>query len=448
MAKQKQEKKIQDYNLLYDKLRYYVDLALKLSYRRIQYVGKEFIPKDGAVIFAPNHTNALMDALVILALDHSPKVFVARADIFRNPKVAKILKFLRILPIMRMRDGLDEVKKNNETIERAVDVLRDRIPFCIFPEGTHLAKYSSLPLAKGIFRIALSAQELMPDMPLYIVPVGIRYGNFFRFRSTVRVQIGEAINVGKFVAENSELTVAEQMTSMRAMLTEHLHRSIFYIPNDEDYDAMYEMCATVVKDQIRNNKFVVEGKRLRGMDAYFEANNRTIREIQKLKEQHPEEAARLMELGHEASKLRKSQKISIRSVAVRFSLLSFVLKSLIFVLTLPYTLPTSLLTLPLYGVSVKLFKLLKDYAFRNSARFLVNLIGWPLLMIIYSVIAYICLPWQWALPLTLILLPGPIIAHETWRLLRLLASDVKLLKDKTLRGKYSEMKRIFYSVRK
>ena len=155
-----------------------------------------------------------------------------------------------------------------------------------------------------------------------------------------------------------------------------------------------------------------------------------------------------MELGHEASKLRKSQKISIRSVAVRFSLLSFVLKSLIFVLTLPYTLPTSLLTLPLYGVSVKLFKLLKDYAFRNSARFLVNLIGWPLLMIIYSVIAYICLPWQWALPLTLILLPGPIIAHETWRLLRLLASDVKLLKDKTLRGKYSEMKRIFYSVRK
>ena len=448
MAKQRQEKKIQDYDALYDFLRYYVDLALKLSYRRIKYVGKEFIPKDGAVIFAPNHTNALMDALVILALDHSPKVFVARADIFRNPKVAKILKFLRILPIMRMRDGLDEVKKNNETIERAVDVLRDRIPFCIFPEGTHLAKYSSLPLAKGIFRIALSAQELMPDMPLYIVPVGIRYGNFFRFRSTVRVQIGEPINVGKFVAENSELTVAEQMTSMRAMLTEHMHRSIFYIPNDDDYDATYELCATVVKEQIRNNKFVVEGKRLRGMDAYFEANNRTIREILQLKESQPEVAARLMELGHEASKLRKAQKISIRSVAVRFSLLSFVVKSLIFVLTLPYTLPVSLLTLPLYGVSVKLFKLLKDYAFRNSARFLVNLVLWPLLMIIYSVVAYICLPWYWALPLTLALLPAPIVAHEAWRLLRLLASDVKLLKDKTLRGKYSEMKRIFYSARK
>ena len=179
-------KKIQDYNFAYDILRYYPDIALKLSYRKIKYVGREFIPKDGAVIFAPNHTNALMDAMVILAMDHRPKVYVARADIFRNPKIAKILSFLKIMPIMRMRDGFEEVKKNNETIERAVDVLRDGVPFCIFPEGTHQAKYSSLPLSKGIFRIALSAVELMPDTPLYIVPVGLRYGNFFRFRSTAR----------------------------------------------------------------------------------------------------------------------------------------------------------------------------------------------------------------------------------------------------------------------
>ena len=277
-------KKIQDYNFAYDFLRYYTDLALKLSYRKIKYVGREFIPKDGAVIFAPNHTNALMDAMVILAIDHRPKVFVARADIFRNPKIAKILSFLKIMPIMRMRDGYEEVKKNNETIERAVDVLRDGVPFCIFPEGTHQAKYSSLPLSKGIFRIALSAVELMPDTPLYIVPVGLRYGSFFRFRSTVRVQIGEPINVGRFLSEHSEISQAEQITAMRDLLTERMHRSIFHIPNDEDYDAMYEICATVVKRQVKNYKFVVDGKRLKGMDAHFEANNRTIREIAQLRE--------------------------------------------------------------------------------------------------------------------------------------------------------------------
>ena len=150
----KTQKKIQDFNFFYWFLRYYVDFSLKLSYRKIKYVGKEKIPQDGAVIFAPNHTNALMDALIILAIDRKPKVFVARADIFKNPTLAKIFTFLKIMPIMRQRDGLKEVKKNQEIIDKSVDVLRDKIPFCIFPEGTHNTKYSSLPLSKGIFKIA------------------------------------------------------------------------------------------------------------------------------------------------------------------------------------------------------------------------------------------------------------------------------------------------------
>ena len=129
----KKQKKIQDYDRAYSILRHYVDFALRASYRTIKYVGTENLPKDGAIIFAPNHTNALMDALVILAMDNRPKVYVARADIFRNPMLAKIFRFLKIMPIMRMRDGIDEVKKNNKTIEKSVDVLRDKIPFVIFP---------------------------------------------------------------------------------------------------------------------------------------------------------------------------------------------------------------------------------------------------------------------------------------------------------------------------
>ena len=194
-----QQHKIQDYDPVYSFLRYYVDFVLKLSYRTIRYVGRENVPTDGAIIYAPNHTNALMDALVILAMDRKAKVFVARADIFKNPTFAKILSFLKIMPIMRMRDGIDEVRKNNETIERAVDVLRDGVPFCIFPEGQHLAKHSALPLSKGIFRIALQAQEQLHEVPLYIVPVSLHYGNFFRFRSTVLVQIGHPIPVKEFI---------------------------------------------------------------------------------------------------------------------------------------------------------------------------------------------------------------------------------------------------------
>ncbi len=437
------EKKVQDYDFMYDFLRYYVDIVMKLSYRKIKYVGKEFIPKDGAIILAPNHTNALMDAMVVLGMDHGPKVFVARADIFRNPKIAKILKWLKIMPIMRMRDGYEEVKKNNETIERAVDVLRDRVPFCIFPEGTHQTKYSSLPLAKGIFRIAFQAQELMPDMPLYIVPVGIRYGSFFRFRSTVRVQIGEPINVGRFIKEHSDLAPAEQMTAIRELLTDRIHNSIFYIPNDEDYEAMYEICATVVKHQTKNCKFVVDGKRLRGMDAHFEANNRTVREVMRLKESNPEVAAELLQLGKEAYEMRTQQSISLKSVSAKNGLASRIMQMFFFILKLPYTIPASILTLPMVAVVKFLFTKIKDHAFRNSIRFLINLVMWPILMIIYAAVAYSLLPWEWALPITLALLPAPIIAQETWRMLRLFKSDIKLHNNKNLRDKYKKIRTLF-----
>ncbi|MBQ1173945.1 MAG: 1-acyl-sn-glycerol-3-phosphate acyltransferase, partial [Alistipes sp.] len=380
---------------------------------------------------------------VVLGMDHSPKVFVARADIFRNPKIAKILKWLKIMPIMRMRDGYEEVKKNNETIERAVDVLRDRVPFCIFPEGTHQTKYSSLPLAKGIFRIAFQAQELMPDMPLYIVPVGIRYGSFFRFRSTVRVQIGEPINVGRFIKEHSDLAPAEQMTAIRELLTERIHNSIFYIPNDEDYEAMYEICATVVKHQTKNCKFVVDGKRLRGMDAHFEANNRTVREVMRLKESNPEVAAELLQLGKEAYEMRTQQSISLKSVSAKNGLASRIMQMFFFILKLPYTIPASILTLPMVAVVKFLFTKIKDHAFRNSIRFLINLVLWPILMIIYAAVAYSLLPWEWALPITLALLPAPIVAQETWRMLRLFKSDIKLHNNNNLRDKYKKIRTLF-----
>ena len=439
----KRTKKIQDYDWVYSFLRHYTDLALKLSYRTIKYVGRERIPQDGAVIYAPNHTNALMDAMVILALDKKPKVFVARADIFRNPTLAKILTFLKIMPIMRMRDGIDEVRKNNETIEKAVDVLRDRVPFCIFPEGTHQAKYSSLPLSKGIFRIALQAQELMPDMPLYIVPVGLRYGNFFRFRSTARVAVGDPINVGEFVAAHSELSPAELINLMKEQLDERMKESIFYIPNDENYDAKYDICAAVVRNQVR--KVRNENRKLRGLDAHFEANNKTLERIAEIEREDKALYDELIELGNKASALRKAERISVSSVFVRHHTITRLLRRLLFIVSLPYTIPASILTLPMMLTCQALFKKLKDYAFRNSVRYFLNLIMWPILMIIYAALAYAFLPWQWALPLTLAILPAPIIAHEIYRLVRILRSDIKLHLNKELRGYYARIQELIFN---
>ena len=438
------QRKIQDSDWLYSFLRPYVDFVVRLSYREMRFVGRERIPKDSAIIFAPNHTGTLMDALVLLAMDRSPKVFVARADIFKKPILAKIFAFLKIMPIMRMRDGIDEVKRNNETIERAVDVLRDNIPFCIFPEGMHQTKFSTLPLSKGIFRIAFQAQELMTDKPLYIVPMGIRYGNFFRFRSTVRIQIGEPINVGAFIAERKGMHPQEQMNEMRTLLEERMRESILYIPNDEDYHATYETCAAVVSRQEAILRKEKEHHKLRGLNAYFTANNRTVKQIQELKSSDPERAKRILDLANEARALRTAQNISLKSVALRFPVLSNVLKGLIFLLLLPYILVTTIASLPTTLLSNFLNSKFKDAAFHNSVRFLINLVAWPVMMIIYAIIAYIALPWQFALALTLAILPSPLVADDVYRLIRLWVSDFKLWRNKPLRKKYAEIRDLMF----
>lgn len=228
---------IQDKNRLYTFLRPYVDWMFRRSYRRIQYVGKENIPTDGAVIFSPNHSNALCDAMAVLTINSSRKVFVARADIFKNPRQAKILNWLKIMPINRIRDGVDEVMHNDETIHNAVLTLRDGVPFCILPEGTHRPKHSLLPLRKGIFRIALRANELFgQDKPVYIVPVGLEYGDYFHLWDDLTVNIGQPINVTQFVKEHSELDYPQLINALREELTLRMRELILWVPDDENYE--------------------------------------------------------------------------------------------------------------------------------------------------------------------------------------------------------------------
>ena len=228
---------IQDKNKLYAFLRPYVDWVFRRSYRHFRIIGRENIPTDGAVIYAPNHTNALCDAMAILGIDRSRKVFVARADIFKDPRRARLLNWFKIMPIRRMRDGVDEVKHNDETIEKAVETLHDGVPFCILPEGTHRPKHSLLPLSKGIFRIALRANDTFGDhKPVYIVPVGLEYGDYFHLWDDLTVNIGQPINVTAFAKEHADLDRPQLILALREELTLRMRELIIWVPDDEHYE--------------------------------------------------------------------------------------------------------------------------------------------------------------------------------------------------------------------
>lgn len=217
--------KIWKNSLSYTILRRYVDWCTSTSYSSLTVRGKENIPADGAVILAPNHCNTLMDALVVLQADRGPFGYGARADIFRKPEVANILRWLKILPLARARDGREAVEGNEEIFDEVVESLDHNLPFCMFSEGTHRTKHSLLPLKKGIWRIATRAAGRL-DKPVYVVPVGIDYDDYFSYMKKARVTFGKPIRVYEDTDRNELL----------GTLHDRIAELITYFPDDENYE--------------------------------------------------------------------------------------------------------------------------------------------------------------------------------------------------------------------
>ena len=118
-------------------------------YRKRQIVHAGRIPKNEPVILAPNHQNALMDALAFVMGLKFQTVFLARADIFKGKFIINLLTFIKILPIFRIRDGMANLQKNEEIFDLTVNILKNKHnPLLLFPEGNHGDRRRLRPLVK------------------------------------------------------------------------------------------------------------------------------------------------------------------------------------------------------------------------------------------------------------------------------------------------------------
>lgn len=218
------------YSLVYDLGRYYFDLCTRTQFSRVVIRGRENIPSDGLIIYAPNHVAAMMDPLVTLLVNgHGPVGFGARSDIFSNPVAAWALHFVRILPLARERNGLKEVAKNFETFGDIVNCLRHGVPFCMFAEGTHRPERGLLPIKKGVFRIAKMATEEL-GKPVYVVPVSSDYEYFFKPMGRIAITVGEPINVGEYFEEHKDEPEATVYRALVDTLSERIKENLDVLP--------------------------------------------------------------------------------------------------------------------------------------------------------------------------------------------------------------------------
>jgi 1-acyl-sn-glycerol-3-phosphate acyltransferase len=314
-----------------------------------------------------------MDALAILNTCKTDTVFMARADIFRKKRQAALLKFFKILPIYRIRDGVGELSKNDEVFNSALDVLDDGVPVCLMPEGNHGNKRLLRPLVKGAFRIALRAQEEFKDKnEVKIIPVGIDYEHYQKFFQDILIIYGQPIEVSEYFHE-WEGNPAVGTNKLRDRLALEMKKNIINIENEELYEMYNDLRS------IYNKRMSVKAGIL-GRSHYerFRADKQMIRILDEKFKSHPDV---LRDLGVKVKDYMKSlDELNIRNWIFERS--GFTTKKLIYkrfglILSFPFFLYGLINNYLPYRIPVYKTKKLKDPQFVSSFKFVLAMILFP-----------------------------------------------------------------------
>lgn len=423
-------KHIYDKDFRYDILKPIVDWCVTHSYRKVEVKGKENIPTDGAVIIAPNHCNTLMDALVVLRAFDNESVFGARADLFRKPFIARLMYFVRILPMVRQRDGLRNVLKNNETQEVIVEILENRVRFCMYPEGKHRPAHSLQVLGKGTFRAALAANAKFGEkMPVYIVPAGIEYGDYFRYRSTSLLTFGEPINVTEFVKGLNVENEVQMIEPLRKELASRMSGLITFLKDDENLYKKWALTKMLaIAEGLNYGNF--------GTSLYegMLANREIAQKIDTACEEKPSQMAELLEKVEAFEKKRKKKGMSIYSFTKKNTPLRAVGKVFAALIGLPYYIFSAIVSSPMWLTYYLLKNKTRDRAFHNTVGFGVKLGLGLVLYPIYAVLAFCLMSWPFALATLLLSIPSYSYFFDYNEGVRRFISDIKVLTDKKMRS--------------
>jgi len=353
-------------------------------YRKIEVYNKKVIHRNESVIVAPNHQNALMDPMYFAT--HLPwrSVFLARADVFNKPRIAKFLRFIKILPIYRIRDGVKSLKLNEEVFETCVQVLlRKQAPLCMFPEGNHGPKRMLRGLVKGVFRIAFKAQaDFGANEGVKIIPVGIDYKHFQKFRQTLLVNYGEPIEVSEYWKQYEENPV-DATNALREKLSEEMKKLMIHIETDEYYD-VYMGLRGLYNTHMRR-KMGIKGKTL--LDK-FNADKEMIHKLDDTLSKEPEKIEILSNDFRKYAELR--DKLNLRDWVFnkeRYSVLINIFNFLFGALISPSTIIGVIFNWPHLFIPPKFTGKLKDPQFTSTVKWGIG----TALMIVYYFIAAICI---------------------------------------------------------
>lgn len=211
--------------LLYQGIKLITRLAIKVLCRKLLVNDPTVLSRKGPLLLAANHPNSFLDSILLDTLFDQPVWALARGDAFRNGTHAKLLRRLKIMPVYRTSEGIENLNVNYQTFNSCVELFKNSSIVTIYSEALCVNEWHLRPLKKGTARLAIQTWDA--GIPLEVIPVGINYSSFHLFGKNVHVNFGKPITQQDVPVQLSD---GQRNNLFNQKLTHELQRLVYEIP--------------------------------------------------------------------------------------------------------------------------------------------------------------------------------------------------------------------------
>jgi 1-acyl-sn-glycerol-3-phosphate acyltransferase len=174
-------------------------------FSRIEVEGRGNVPDSGPVLLVPNHTNALVDGLMVGCCLDRPITMTVKSKLAGNPVLALMMRAANVITFQRRQDidREDDMKTNEKSFSLIRKILERGGAVCVFPEGKSHSDPRIRKFKTGAARIALAYRDDNPTAePLLIVPVGLYFQDKGAFRSNAWIGFGKPVPIEEWKLEH------------------------------------------------------------------------------------------------------------------------------------------------------------------------------------------------------------------------------------------------------
>ncbi len=186
------------------------------------------LKEKGPLLLASNHPNSFLDAVILDILFEQPIWSLARGDAFINKPIKRIFNSVKMLPVYRTSEGVENLNENYKTFDACNEVFKQNGVVQIFSEGKCINEWHLRPLKKGTARLAFSCWD--KNIPLKVLPVAINYNSFRKFGKNVFIHFGKLIT-----KDDADMSEADGLRNQNfnTRLKAEMEKAVFEIDKND-----------------------------------------------------------------------------------------------------------------------------------------------------------------------------------------------------------------------